>query len=581
MKKILYLVALFLGLPFFSFAQRENLNWIIRDNCHIQFKADSSIKIHKMKFTSTFDQYWSHECHAAFSDTTGNLLFYLHAQSWTQRKPSNEWVNRSVLKDHNQDTLPNGDNIFSYASFTNGATFIEHEAKVYLFHLNHDYYRPEKDGPPPVSDTMRRMELRYTVLEKPNDKWVVTKKNILVSGDKRLVEKLALVRHANGIDWWIITHDFLDDVFHLFLFQNGEITYSISQKAGIAFKKKYKGVASPYTGEISITPNGNMFAMANNGYDLNPNNYDTELFSFDRCTGDIKLHQSIRNKKNYGAAFSPNGRYLYVCELYGDTYQYEVYPDGDDIEITGIKVSPKKGGGQLELGPDGKIYCMSQSSKYLAAIEQPNERGLDCGFNYKALYMDSLLLGGIGLPTFPNYRLGKMIPLEYLHTTAVCPNKIALIGIPKRLTDHPEMYAYQWSPSKGISDSTLEITSIIIDKPTTYVRRCYSKLFGCDIRYDTFVVTLKDPKDSTCLVSRDNILSEKGFVLYPNPTKGIFTLKAKIEKTLEAKIVNSIGKEIMKAKIESEHTFDLSKYPEGIYFIHIEGMLYEKIVVQR
>lgn len=84
---------------------------------------------------------------SSFSDTNGKLLFYLHSKRWESIDPP---LTSSVSKIVNVDTISNGDNILSYTSITNGATFIKQQDKVFLFHLNTDPYRPELDGPIPT-----------------------------------------------------------------------------------------------------------------------------------------------------------------------------------------------------------------------------------------------------------------------------------------------------------------------------------------------------------------------------------------------------------------------------------------------
>ena len=60
-----------------------------------------------------------------------------------------------------------------------------------------------------------------------------------------------------------------------------------------------------------------------------------------------------------------------------------------------------------QLAPDCKIYLMTgQASKYLHVIENPDGKGLDCGFKRRGIVLPHT--GGAGMPLFPNYRLGPL-----------------------------------------------------------------------------------------------------------------------------------------------------------------------------
>ena len=77
----------------------------------------------------------------------------------------------------------------------------------------------------------------------------------------------------------------------------------------------------------------------------------------------------------------------------------------------------------------------------------------------------------------------------------------------------------------------------------------------------------------------DNNISAK---VYPNPTKGEFTLEG--EDLNHVRIVNVYGQTVHNANIEGEQTrIDLSKMAKGIYMMHIEangGQAVRKIVIE-
>jgi len=67
--------------------------------------------------------------------------------------------------------------------------------------------------------------------------------------------------------------------------------------------------------------------------------------------------------------------------------------------------------------------------------------------------------------------------------------------------------------------------------------------------------------------------------IYPNPYKGIFNVKIENIQPVNAelKIFNSIGLQLLNEQIHEANgvyngQFDLSAFPTGIYFLHIEGI---------
>lgn len=67
-----------------------------------------------------------------------------------------------------------------------------------------------------------------------------------------------------------------------------------------------------------------------------------------------------------------------------------------------------------------------------------------------------------------------------------------------------------------------------------------------------------------------NVLDENvSLSIYPNPNKGSFTLKTNASATTEAVLVNQLGQEVLRKKIESaEMAIDLN-LPSGVYFLKI------------
>ena len=70
---------------------------------------------------------------------------------------------------------------------------------------------------------------------------------------------------------------------------------------------------------------------------------------------------------------------------------------------------------------------------------------------------------------------------------------------------------------------------------------------------------------------KDPIAVEK-FVVYPNPTSGVFTIERGTTQHIHYELTNIIGKSIRKGALtDKQTTIDLSEYDNGIYLLNIDG----------
>ena len=68
-------------------------------------------------------------------------------------------------------------------------------------------------------------------------------------------------------------------------------------------------------------------------------------------------------------------------------------------------------------------------------------------------------------------------------------------------------------------------------------------------------------------------LEGSDIVVYPNPTKDIFTMETRLN--IKVELYNMMGKII---KLDDSRRVDLSNYPDGIYNLIIK---YDKIVINK
>ncbi|MBL7778592.1 MAG: T9SS type A sorting domain-containing protein [Chitinophagales bacterium] len=219
-----------------------------------------------------------------------------------------------------------------------------------------------------------------------------------------LAWEMAAIRHGNGRDWWIIVREQGANCYHLLLLDHTGIK---------ELPNLYCGGTDMYRGDVgafATSPEGSRVAHLTSFNGVN-------LFDFDRCSGELSnpINLPIYNADTGwapgGAAFSPNGRFLYIS-LTRLVLQYDL--QAPDIAASVDTVAVYDGfqapfGSYLytmQLGPDGKIYesCGNSETVY-HVINQPDKKGDSCEFVQHGIQLPS---PSLGVPNFPNYRLGAL-----------------------------------------------------------------------------------------------------------------------------------------------------------------------------
>ena len=237
---------------------------------------------------------------------------------------------------------------------------------------------------------------------------------------------LTAIKHGNGRDWWLIFKDndgVADNTFYKYLIDNNGVALADTQNIG--------STASTNTIRLNFNKTGTRLSTINySGV--------TDIFDFDRCTGQLSNYQLIKNftfppiAEFWGSEFSANGRFLYIATsgYYNAAYLIQVdllnpqlYAAADTIDSIDYVLEP---GGQLKRGPDDKIYwacgftdsinfpypyfdtLYNTYNTYLSVINSPDSLGAACNFTPYSFY-----LGGArtywGLPNNPDYDLGRLV----------------------------------------------------------------------------------------------------------------------------------------------------------------------------
>jgi gliding motility-associated-like protein len=323
------------------------------------------------------------ESTSVISDENGTLLFYTDgATVWNKA----------------HQVMPNGTGLYGKSTSTQ-SLIVKKPRSNSLFYIfttspqgNNINYPSEEKG------------FRYSLVDLTKDDGLgdVVEKNVLLISST--TEKIAGTLHANGVDVWVVMHEWGNRNFRSYLVtENGVILSPTISQAGIAHADGNGEDDENAIGQMKFSPDGENIALALYHETVG------ELFHFDKSSGNIKLQASLQDfvkKFNsfglYGVEFSPNSRYLYLTDGRCRLFQYNI-ASRNVIAFENVFSCSSSGQlGQLQLGPNGKIYMIKWGEFALGIIHSPNEEGSNINFDNMGIIIptDEGLFTGLGLPNF-------------------------------------------------------------------------------------------------------------------------------------------------------------------------------------
>lgn len=192
-------------------------------------------------------------------------------------------------------------------------------------------------------------------------------------------EKQCAIRHCNGHDIWVVTRENNGNSYYSYLLTDEGISAPVISNVGI-FINDFSGYYA--VGCMKASPQGDKIAV---GYYYSGG---PELFHFNSNTGQLTEEYQLLNSQlytgAYGLAFSPDGSKLYYSNSGIGLYQCDLSSGNQQIMANSIQLVGNAATifytGDMELGPDGKIYWTSINNNHLDVINFPNEAGPNCGF---------------------------------------------------------------------------------------------------------------------------------------------------------------------------------------------------------
>ncbi|HEY0652115.1 MAG TPA: gliding motility-associated C-terminal domain-containing protein [Chryseosolibacter sp.] len=449
----------------------------------------------------------SFEGSAAISDFNGNLLFY---------------SNGIHVWDRNHQIMANG-------YFVNGIPFDSdpNAAQCLIVPIPKDPFRyylitARMQGQGALTCSLIDIRLRQGLGD------VVEKIQIFSPS----TEKMAIVKHTSGESLWLISHEYGNNRFRANLItETGIDMQSIISDVGLVHRLDVRG--SNAIGYLKPSHDGKLLACTVAG-DMGT----LEHFKFDASTGIVSEPVLLIDENpevSYGIEFSPDDSKLYVTQLFGGLYQFDLA--ASDVVGSKTKIY-KRVEAALQLGPDGKIYADGRRSPYFTAdtldvIHNPNAPGEDCKFDKNAFYLGRNYTYS-GLPEFVSDVIDPLI----LHDK-FCANQ----QIEFRLTNLSGFTSINWDfGDEGSQQNTSSefYPRHTYTKPGTYrIRVAAHYPTGVTIPYEQNVSVLDKP---SLELGRDTILCpQQSITLKPIVDNSVTKFIWKDGSNESTKVVNTTG----------------------------------------
>ncbi len=383
--------------------------------------------------------YWQGKS-SAICDRIGNLLFYTSGDS--------VWTN-------NHEPMLNGYGL-------NGANFPIYTTSVIVPHPGDGqlYYifkaNLEHDNVPFTG-------LHYSVVDISRDNGlgeVIYKKHNFIPVTSPF---LTVTRHADEKSYWVIAHGWVDNLFYAIHVTEAGVSDPVVSAIG----SSYGNVSFNSNMQMKISPDGTKIAVTQSG---GAESGFVHLYDFNSKTGSVSNYRELNIWSTGGVEFSPNSELMYVTAY--SKVPFETYPGIAQFDVnSGIKEdimdSEVQVGdnsylielGELQLGPDGKIYggdqFGGQQDPNLCVITNPNMKGMSCNFVDEG-------------PLFPYWASPQRLPLfvqSIFRESPAVPEAMGCTGIPSqvRVTSLGYADSLQWDFGDGIQSSFPFATGKIVN----------------------------------------------------------------------------------------------------------------------
>lgn len=391
----------------------------------------------------------SSEAAATISDENGNLLFY---------------SNGVEVYNRNHQLMVNGDNLGGNVSACQ-MSIVPAPGNPDLFYIfTADAFEDDFTN-----------GYRYSIVDmsQGGGNGAVTSKNNLLWSPSS--ERLAAVRHENGVYVWIITNDSASNIFRAWLIDcNGLQTTPVVSTVGAVVNQH----ALSNVGVLKASPDGKYLCQTHFPAPGGNQSNFLQLFDFNNATGVLSNPRSIsfaQTKYNH-CEFSPDSKFLYATRKEDNQLdQLEItLPTLAAIQASRVSIPTQTSFFDIQLAVDEKIY-LTQANQLLAVINQPNLKGAACGFQRDAV---DLFPGAafIGLPSHINDIVGS--PANGFAYTILdnCTGQVQF----NASTSLPPVISWQWDFGDGNTSNQQNPVHTFSDPKLIYkVKLTITSLSAC------------------------------------------------------------------------------------------------------
>lgn len=351
------------------FAQREANTWYFGNGAGLDFNTDCSPTVLTDGAIDGFEG-----CASISDPVSGQLLFYTNSDSVWNR---------------NHVVMPNGNLVFNGSTITQ-VLLLAHPGSAT------NYFIITAEVQSFSGEHLRVHEVDMTLNGGLGG--LVYKDSVLYNA--AVTEKITAVRHANGIDVWLLAHAYNSADYIAFLVtQAGINPVPVISTVG---KIHYDSSTADAIGEIKVSPDGSKLAA------VTVHHPDIELFDFNNANGKVSNpivlpetggYDGLGNGSGlYGVSFSANSTMLYVSQwllpssnVTGKIIQYDISSnDSIGINATRMNVFTTTAHSlySLKLAPDRKIYVGRNASGYIGVIHSPDVPGVACNYVNNGVYLN-------------------------------------------------------------------------------------------------------------------------------------------------------------------------------------------------
>lgn len=388
-------------------------------------------------------------------------------------------------------------------------------------------------------------------------------------------ERMTAVRHCNGIDTWVVTHEYGTDVFRSYLVSSAGISASpVLSAAGPSMTIPFSTA-----GQMKISPNGRKLGLVITNFNVSVGT--AHVFDFDASSGTVSNNVTLTGAVDmYGCEFSPDGTRFYAGDL-GPTgvsvlRQWNLCAGNTNAVISSLDTIKVENGLQMagfQLAPDHKIYIALVGTQQLAIINNPNALGTACGYSSMGISTAPKTVN-LGLPDFvSSYFKPQPLPFTFTVQCATVTFSAATVSNPQPMctASNYSLNGVKWlfgdAASGSANSSTLTKPSHQFSGLGTFTVKCiYNYQCGSDTIIQPVTIVNK------CTGIHD--LSENGSVnVYPNP----FSDQLQIETAAEIKlsIYNLAGELVLEKQFNAGTvTIDTSFLQAGVYTLKYSGSMF-------